>query len=662
MNNTLIATVGSIVLILAPGIVEADLNDGLIAHYKFDGNALNAVSNSLNGFVIGASLSSDRFGNSDSAYRFDGIDDSIQVNNVSLGSEMTFSTWAYTESGASFRHFAGASNRFALWYADDEYNWITGNGSNWSTPPGGGYVFRHDTTPMNEWFHIAGVYTGTRWQVYVDGELGADEPAAQADIGDFAFTIGDRYKGFATNNHFFHGSLDDVRIYNRALSGSEISALSLEPAAPSQAERLSIGHLPTKTSTGGLILIAHGYNSAPNIWADDLSNKIATKLAGTGRSDDWDIVAWDWEQEADFGEITSPRLPKKAASIAEQIGVSVGRDINTSGYDKVHLVGHSAGSHLIDAATREIDEGVQVTNTFLDAYTPEPFLKGNRYLGDAADWAIQYYTTLDLAYTDTVLNEAYNVDITALDPDVHAYFAIPPSLRGQFDIVDGHQFAHEWYRDTVLAPSDPMSPGWGFPLSLEAGLIPSHDDFPRGDKIKLVDGTALPEIDPPTAPKVIFGVPVSFEDLSNFESDTGVITRSGTQTIYETGSPVWTTSIIELATRRDYLSIEFAFEGGSGGEGLFAVYWDGMILGTFDERYVGTDREEYFFDLGGTGVPGPHSLSFRLDSYNDLTSKVVLDNVRFAAQVVPLPASFTFLIPALGICGFVANVNRSKTH
>ena len=51
----------------------------MIAHYPFDGNADDASGNGNHGEVHGATLTKDKFGNADSAYSFDGVDDYIEI-------------------------------------------------------------------------------------------------------------------------------------------------------------------------------------------------------------------------------------------------------------------------------------------------------------------------------------------------------------------------------------------------------------------------------------------------------------------------------------------------------------------------------------------------------------------------------------------------------
>ena len=58
----------------------ADLNEGLVAYYPFNGNAIDESGNGNDGTVTGASLTTDRLGDENSAYYFDGDNDYIIVN------------------------------------------------------------------------------------------------------------------------------------------------------------------------------------------------------------------------------------------------------------------------------------------------------------------------------------------------------------------------------------------------------------------------------------------------------------------------------------------------------------------------------------------------------------------------------------------------------
>jgi hypothetical protein len=71
-NDKLVACMVVLSLGLLFGPVHADLNDGLVAHYPFNGNANDESGNGNHGMVNGATLTEDRFGNIDSAFHFDG--------------------------------------------------------------------------------------------------------------------------------------------------------------------------------------------------------------------------------------------------------------------------------------------------------------------------------------------------------------------------------------------------------------------------------------------------------------------------------------------------------------------------------------------------------------------------------------------------------------
>ena len=121
--------------------------------------------------------------------------------------------------------------------------------------------------------------------------------------------------------------------------------------------------------------MTHGWNSNVGVWADPLGFAILHQLFANGTSQDWDIVGYDWRNQ------TATRLPGEAANRGRTIGESLGQDILNAGYARVHLLGHSAGSWLIDGAADVITRNPRNTPgsamktihaTFLDVYVPDP--------------------------------------------------------------------------------------------------------------------------------------------------------------------------------------------------------------------------------------------------------------------------------------------------
>ena len=75
MKRVIVVALTVIGMIFFCGNVQAGLNDGLVANYPFNGNANDGSGNGNDGIVNGVTLTTDRFGNADSAYSFDGVDD-----------------------------------------------------------------------------------------------------------------------------------------------------------------------------------------------------------------------------------------------------------------------------------------------------------------------------------------------------------------------------------------------------------------------------------------------------------------------------------------------------------------------------------------------------------------------------------------------------------
>lgn len=85
--------------------------------------------------------------------------------------------------------------------------------------------------PVGEWHHVAVTFDGTNLAAYVDGvEVGTAAPAS-FNLQGVPFTVAQAHN----NENFFNGILDDVRIYDRALTAAEVQYLSDgngPPAAP----------------------------------------------------------------------------------------------------------------------------------------------------------------------------------------------------------------------------------------------------------------------------------------------------------------------------------------------------------------------------------------------------------------------------------------------
>jgi hypothetical protein len=206
--------------------------DGLIAHWKFDegaGGTAYDSAGSNDGTIYGAAWTT---GTVDGALRFDGINDSVDVGDppdgsLDLGiSDFTLSVWFKTSMTVP-GWFVG--KRAKGYYAGYDF-YIERDGKVFARIADGQSVLDARTAAgFNDglWHHAAAVYDRDDViRTYIDGVSKATSiniSSIDSVNNSEPFTIGDRDD---PGHHYpFKGSLDDVRIYKRALSAAEVQAL-----------------------------------------------------------------------------------------------------------------------------------------------------------------------------------------------------------------------------------------------------------------------------------------------------------------------------------------------------------------------------------------------------------------------------------------------------
>jgi hypothetical protein len=209
-------------------VVWADLNDGLVAYYPFNGNANDASGNGHHGIVHGATLSKDRFGNSDSAYEFDGRNDYIHLSSLdSIGFKNgTVTLWFKLATG--FHTGDKAINLFSKDNPSHEQNvieaYFDGNTGKIKLDYGDFQqsIFSDSESLDYQWYHLAFKWGNIGLKMYVNGIKQTESLDIVSPVNADTIThIGTHQAG----TNFFKGDIDDIRIYNRALSDSEIQQL-----------------------------------------------------------------------------------------------------------------------------------------------------------------------------------------------------------------------------------------------------------------------------------------------------------------------------------------------------------------------------------------------------------------------------------------------------
>lgn len=204
-------------------------SEGLVAWYPFNGNANDESGNGRDGEVFGAALAADRFDNTGHAYFFDGVAGTrIQIDlSVSLTlSSRTFSGW--------MKFPAEPTNYYPTFYEiNGDYANVLGNNSEyiaagtvgkywWGWGSGAGAQIGKTALNDNEWHHLALVADSAAniYKMYVDGSLDTFRSFSNSTVVTTFITFGS-----GGTESTFTGILDDIGIWNRALSDAEILQL-----------------------------------------------------------------------------------------------------------------------------------------------------------------------------------------------------------------------------------------------------------------------------------------------------------------------------------------------------------------------------------------------------------------------------------------------------
>jgi Concanavalin A-like lectin/glucanases superfamily len=212
---------------------QVNLKNGLVSCYPFNANANDESGSNNNGTVTGATLTTDRFGNTNSAYSFNGTSDFIEISPSKLQTtEFSYSLWVKPSSipdeGIAYFLFSVGSEE-----GDQDLSLNKGytNGTDGFT--GGGYVdvgqnsfCQKGTSPnVNQWYHLVFVREANVYKVYLDGSLMCSTPTVSKPpfygTGVVKAIIGGRNN----KSQFAHAVLDDINLYNRAVTPEEVTAL-----------------------------------------------------------------------------------------------------------------------------------------------------------------------------------------------------------------------------------------------------------------------------------------------------------------------------------------------------------------------------------------------------------------------------------------------------
>ncbi|NDA26835.1 MAG: LamG domain-containing protein, partial [Verrucomicrobia bacterium] len=206
--------------------VQPALNRGLVAYYPFNGNANDESGNGRNGAVTNAVLTLDRTGTTNRAYQFNGSNSRIVVSGATwpgANSDRSVVVWckpvSMNQNGNLFTFGDGTrgNTRFSLLLG---YNTTTSLGF---VGEDNDQIFQVGNLANGAWHQLAITMNAGTLTVYLNGVALPSFVKSLNTDGSMPLVIG--ANSLTRNDEFFNGSLDELRVYSRALSATEISQL-----------------------------------------------------------------------------------------------------------------------------------------------------------------------------------------------------------------------------------------------------------------------------------------------------------------------------------------------------------------------------------------------------------------------------------------------------
>ena len=223
-------------IITITSLASVLVKDSILLYLPFNGNANDESGNEYHGQVGGPTLIANRFGKLDAAFDFDGLNDSIGIASIPSQGSFSVSVWAYNRE--PYVNKKGIIDKYEEWRivgedASANEPWLEFPGIESAifftsfNRVGTGYI----TSTINEWHHIVFTYDDITQQLFlfVDNNLVSTADISQRNFNDNRILIGAKGE---INNTWFDGIIDDIRIYNRAITSTEVEILFNEIDVP----------------------------------------------------------------------------------------------------------------------------------------------------------------------------------------------------------------------------------------------------------------------------------------------------------------------------------------------------------------------------------------------------------------------------------------------
>ncbi|MDA9963179.1 BspA family leucine-rich repeat surface protein, partial [Opitutales bacterium] len=328
------------------------LNYKLVAYYPFDGNASDASGNDLNGTLLGYDANSTIWvaGRLGGALNFDGVNDSVRLGQGPIPDDvrpLTISAWVKRRGyGYVISKRSTSTGYWRFGIEQNQFGWFRDYaGSNHLSA-------QANTFAANEWRLLTltwdGGSEGSESTLYLDAQdvTTSRGNASGAFLSDAAnvMHVGSR-NGEDT---FFDGLIDDLRIWNRSLSGDEVAELyAMAPPEP-------------------VAVTDANFDAAVNLWFSNEANATATY----GHIKDWNVS----------GVTNMAEAFKDRATFNEDIG-----DWDVSNITSMWKMFHGASVFNQNVGDWDTSAVTNIAGMFIDA---------TAFNQDIGDWNVSNVTSM----------------------------------------------------------------------------------------------------------------------------------------------------------------------------------------------------------------------------------------------------------------------------
>ncbi|MGH1404827.1 MAG: LamG domain-containing protein [Alphaproteobacteria bacterium] len=270
---------------------KSTLSSGLVGHWTLDETSGASIADSagsntgtwtdgVNNDVAEETTT----GQNGAALTFDGTDDEIIIPHFALSgtSGLTIASWVYLDNAVTDPRIISKNDTafnsghdWALFMDDSGGNERLTTRLRTSGNSAAHRFISSYNLPLDEWHHVAVTYNETTALIsmYVDGVFHSSQThpdGGPIDAGNTGRNIAIGNSG--AGGRFWDGMLDDIRVYERPLSASEISKLYNQVASCSAPTSGLVGHWPLDETSGASITDTTGTNTGT--WTDGVNNDV----------------------------------------------------------------------------------------------------------------------------------------------------------------------------------------------------------------------------------------------------------------------------------------------------------------------------------------------------------------------------------------------------